>query len=273
MRRSLLVTLAGLALGSAPAQETFTNPRFTAPEGRPLEGLRICVDAGHGGQSFGATRGYTGGTRSAVSELTESDVNLRVALFLWDLLTQAGAEAVMTRTYETRLSPDVAPTATSEERAAGRTAELSIRRQVAEANDCDYIVMIHHNAGGGGSVNFTTVFHFDPAREDEPVTEGTHTPEIVAVSRGLSESILTHLSARMGTPTRPVQHGDYHVTRHANIPVTLVECSFMTNPEEARRLDQLAYNRLQAIGIFEGILAYHQANPAETARMRQETAR
>jgi N-acetylmuramoyl-L-alanine amidase len=266
----LLGTLALAA--SLPAQETVTNPHFTAPEGQPLEGLRICVDAGHGGQSFGATRGYTGGTRSAVSDLTESDVNLRAALFLWDLLTQAGAEVVMTRTHETRLSPDVLATATSPERAGARTAELSIRRQVAEANDCDYMVSIHHNAVGSPDVNFTTVFYFDPAQESEPVTEGTHTPGIVATSRGLSDAILTHLSERLGTNTRPPGHGDYHITRNANLPVVLVECAFMTNPEEAARIDEIAYARLEAIGIFEGIMAYHQGQPPSTATSSSEEA-
>ena len=104
--RILCVVLIAFSTLGIGAQESIQNPNFTAPEGEPLAGLRICVDAGHGGQIWGATRGYTGGTRSVVSSTTESEANLRVAMFLWDLLTQAGADVVMTRTFETRLSED-----------------------------------------------------------------------------------------------------------------------------------------------------------------------
>lgn len=255
-----------LALATAlPAQDHPPNPLYTAPPDEPLAGLRICVDPGHGGQIWGATRGYTGGTRSRVSSQTESDANLRVGLFLWDLLTQAGAEVVMTRTFETRLSEDCFAEPGSDEYVANRREELNIRVRVAETNDCDLFVAIHHNAGGEPGANYSTVYFFDPAlyEPDPDETPVEHPPEAVAASRDLADAIVSALGERLRIETRDARHGNYHVVRETSLPSVLVECAFMTHPEQAEWMEDLAYSRFAAIGIFEGILEQFGQTPAE----------
>ena len=232
------------------AQNHPPDPRYTAPEGKPLAGLRICIDPGHGGQIWGTTRGYTGGTRSRVSDQTESDANLRVGLFLWDLLTQAGAEVVMTRTFETRLSQDCFAKPDSEEYKANTREELNIRVRAAKANNCHFLVSIHHNAGSQD--NFSRAFFFDSNTRDQG--EIKHSPEAIAMSRKLAEAITGSLGIRLGLQTRPPRHGNYHVLRETPLPAVLVECAFMTNLEQAERMENPAYSRLAAIGIFEGIM-------------------
>jgi N-acetylmuramoyl-L-alanine amidase len=65
-----------------------------AADEKPLEGAIIVIDPGHGGQSY--SKSYTGGTRGTKSKLTESELNLRVALELKPLLEQAGAKVLLT---------------------------------------------------------------------------------------------------------------------------------------------------------------------------------
>jgi N-acetylmuramoyl-L-alanine amidase len=261
-----LITLITLIAMAASAGPVTVNPRYAAPEGEPLAGVRICVDAGHGGQSWGRTRGYTGGTRSVVSDQTESDANLRVALFLWDLLTQAGADVVMTRTEETRLSEDCLTPPASEQYRENRRQELGIRCRVAEANECDYLLSIHHNAVGNPSVNFSTAFFFSPEQYrsdegEEPPFE--HPVENVALARELAEEIVASLGEHLALGTRPARHGDYHLLRETSLPSVIVEAAFMTNPDQAEWMENLAFHRLEAIAIFEGILNAHGVN-AET---------
>jgi N-acetylmuramoyl-L-alanine amidase len=192
-----------------------------------------------------------------VSDTTESDANLRVGLFLWDLLTQAGAEVVMTRTFETRLTDDCFSPPNSDSYRANRSEELGIRCRVAEANDCDLMISIHHNAVNNPEVNFATAFYFDPlayraAEGEDPPVE--HPTEAVELSRRLAESVVENLHERLEIPTRSARHGDFHVLRETSLPVVLSEGSFMTNPDEARRLDNLARARLEAIALFESIV-------------------
>lgn len=254
--RSLCFALIALCAIGLGAQGVDLNPVYTAPEGEPLAGLRICVDPGHGGQVWGSARGYTGGTRSAVSDQTESDANLRIGMFLWDLLTQAGADVVMTRTFETRLSDDCLASPETDEYSANRREELNIRVRVAEANDCDVLLSIHHNAfgsSGNNTINHASAFYFQAdgeGSENAPV----HTPEAEQESSELATAVLRGLHEQLGIETRGPMHGDFHVIRETTLPAVLVECSFMTNPENAQRMENLAYSRLAAIGIFEGIL-------------------
>lgn len=252
--RVLLLTVLVFAMTTAilNAQNPGANPRYTAPEGKPLEGWRICIDPGHGGQIWGKTRGYTGGTRSVVTDQNESDANLRIGLFLWDMLTQAGAEVVMTRTFETRLSEDCFAAPETPEYKANEREELNIRVRVAEANNCDFIISIHHNAVSGSDVNFTTAFFFEGV--DAGQNGVKHPAESVAMSKKLSVAIIESLSNKLGLTTRPARHGNYHLLRETSLPAVIVECAFMTNPAQSEWMEDLAYSRMAAIGIFEGIL-------------------
>src|SRR5437588_3216464 len=73
-------------------------------ESGPLAGAVIVVDPGHGGQRY--SKSYTGGTRGVASGLTESELNLRVAVELAKLLKEKGATVYMTREADHRLSPE-----------------------------------------------------------------------------------------------------------------------------------------------------------------------
>jgi N-acetylmuramoyl-L-alanine amidase len=92
-------------------------------------------------------------------------------------------------------------------------------------------------------------------------------------ARALAEAAVTRLQARLGTETRPARHGNFHVLRDCPLPVVLTEASFMTNPEEAQRLDQLAYNRLEAIAIFEAVLDCYGQAPADQVEVAEEVSK
>ena len=67
----------------------------TSNASNSLSGLKICVDPGHGGTEVGAV---------GPSGVTESNVNLGIALRLKDLLEKSGAQVIMTRTTDKQVS-------------------------------------------------------------------------------------------------------------------------------------------------------------------------
>lgn len=252
--------------------QPIANPRIEVPSNRPLEGLRICIDAGHGGHVWGPTHGYVAGTRGADTGFSESEANLRAALFLWDLLTQAGAEVVMTRTRPDRLTED------------DSSARIELHARVAKADDenCDYFLSIHHNAPAPNQprdVNYTSVYYFDTSQYNDeynrdPVYVPRHHDEELNRERcDLALAIQEALSRRLDLPPirvpeqwaehfgHGVPHGDFHVIRETDLPAVLVECSFMTHPDEDRRLNDPARAKQEALGIFEGILAHFRTHP------------
>ncbi|MEM3341744.1 MAG: N-acetylmuramoyl-L-alanine amidase, partial [Thermoplasmata archaeon] len=89
-----------------------------ARDGRPLSGISIAIDAGHGGRDPGAV---------GPSGLKESTINLDIAFRLKAILEAEGATIVMTRTSDTYVS-------------------LSERSSLANSRNVNYFISIHCNA-------------------------------------------------------------------------------------------------------------------------------
>lgn len=98
---------------------------------KPLAGVKVVVDAGHGGWDPGAV---------GVNGLTEKQVNLQVAKALRNCLVEyGGAEVIMTRTDDSYLS-------------------LAARVQKANDNWADRFISIHHNGSVNPTHNGTAVY-------------------------------------------------------------------------------------------------------------------
>jgi len=202
---------------------------FSSRQNKPLSGITICVDPGHGGEN--SEPGYTGGTRGIVTGQTEGDVNLRVSLLLRQYLEAAGARVVMTRI--------------SDDRCQGGTCkrdELDFRSNTAKQYRADFFISVHHNeVGGKPNTNYTAVFY----------------PKHSGASAPLAANISSAVSRYLGTRNVGAKVGDYRVLNQiGSIPGVIVEASFMSNPNEDRRLANLAYNKQEAKGIATGILNY-----------------
>jgi len=102
----------------------------------PLAGLRIAIEAGHGGSNTGAV---------GLSGLLEKDINLDTALKLGDLCRAAGMEA-----YQLRPDDEGVP--------------YMARRDSIEASGADLVVSIHTNAGGRGylGVGGASTYYHNP---------------------------------------------------------------------------------------------------------------
>lgn len=197
---------------------------------KPLRGIRICIDPGHGGQARWNKIRYTGGTIGVATGQTESDVNLRVSLMLKTYLEAAGAEVIMTRISDDRCTND-----------ADKLPELDFRPNLANSRGADLFISVHHNdAGRNPGVNYSAVFF----------------PKGTMHSVSLAENIAQSLENHMGVPTKGALPGSYRVLSKAKMPSVIVEASFMTCPEEDRRLAMVSYNKLEAKAIATGIMNY-----------------
>ena len=101
------------------------------PYARYLEGIKICLDPGHGGLAHlpNYKRGPTG--------FREAEANLRVALYLSEFLTEVGAIVFMTRTNDSFVS-------------------ISDRSEIANKNAVDFFISLHHNFFSNPETNYTS---------------------------------------------------------------------------------------------------------------------
>lgn len=197
------------------------------PYARYLEGIKICLDPGHGGQAYlpNYKRGPTG--------LREAEANLRVALHLRDFLTQAGAIVFMTRTDDSFVSiPD--------------------RSEIANKNAVDFFISIHHNSFSDPETNYTSTWYHQDADDSRASLD---------LARYVQQSVADALRLPQFPPTglysdRLVIPSGFGVLRQTKRPAILCEASFYSNPEEEQRLKKESYNKREAYGYFIGIARY-----------------
>ena len=198
------------------------TPAPTIDPKHPLRGLRVTVDAGHGGNDSG--------TVGLELKVKEKDLNLKVAQALKTELEKRGAQVTMTREKDHQVSPEDAP--------AGQ--ELQSRVDVAERHQAQLFISIHHNAR--------------PDVKDGRVSHGTHVYYYQPSGRGLAQAIARPLARAIGEPAWKHLWRSFHVIRQTGMPAVLVEVNFLSNPTlEKGMLRRPNYPQKAARGIVEGV--------------------
>ena len=233
---ALLCALVWL-LGGAPLGRPRSTPSAaTAGQATTEPSASICcvvIDAGHGGED--------GGTSSAAG-LVEKEVNLSVAFALRDMMEAAGIPVVMTRT-EDKLLYD----RNVDFQGRKKVLDLATRRIMAEqtAERCggnSLFISIHMNAFP------------QPQYSGMQVWYGTGDPRSAVIAEGIQSAS----RALMPENTRGIKEAGSNIYLLDRIgpPAVLVECGFLSNPDEAQRLSEEAYRRAVAAVIFCGLSPY-----------------
>ncbi len=181
----------------------------------PLKGKRILIDPGHGGEEFGAV-GQGG--------LKEKDVNLSVAFFLRDMLSEAGADVAMTREGD-------------------ETISRWERRDMANAMKPDAYVAIHHNAMPEDFTNRVEVYY-------PWVPQGPSVDLAWIAAQRLSEA--------MGLPFRNPLPSKYTVMQIDVEPAILTEASYIADPREEMFLRNEKRRKAEAKAIFDSLMYYFE---------------
>lgn len=186
---------------------------------------RFCVvlDAGHGGVDGGAL-GISTGAR-------EAEINLAVTLKTGALLESAGVRVVYTRKGEKSLCPD---------EQYNKKQDMRLRGQVIDAAKPDIVVSVHMNSYPDLRVRGAQTFYY-------PDSE---------CGKELAESIQRSLKMADPNNRRTVKAEDFFLLRTYAGPSALVECGFMTCPEEEKLLQEQEYQEKLAYCIFDGIMRY-----------------
>ena len=190
-----------------------------------MKGKTIVIDPGHGGNDAGAI-GPTG--------VMEKSVTLNVALELEKLLKAEGASVIMTRTTDQTVS--------SKGAAASDIEELQVRCDVANNIKADIFISIHADSFTKPEAKGTTAYYYGQSEDDK--------------SKKLAESIRKALCEQIKTPSRGIKPCNFYVVRHTDMPATLIELAFISNPEEEKLLNSEDGVLKAAQGIFDGIEDY-----------------
>ena len=203
---TILITLMLTALGSRAVMVISQN--------MPIEREHcFIIDPGHGGVDGGAT--------SCTGKL-ESAFNLEISLRLNDLMRFLG--------YETRMirKEDISIYTTGETIAQKKMSDLKERVRICAETDGAILLSIHQNTFPDSRYSGAQVFY--------PPTEG---------SRELAEALQKALISTLNPGSnRQVKKAEgVYLMAHISCPGVLIECGFLSNPEEESRLRSPEYQK------------------------------
>lgn len=182
---------------------------------------RIVIDAGHGGFDPGKV-GTTG--------TLEKDINLNIALKLKKVLVDSGYEVIMTREDDSALC--------HENVAKKKMSDLKSRVSIINENAPAVAISIHQNSYSAGTKG-AQVFYYKNSEE----------------SKEFASVLQNTLKEELADGNHRVEKGDdsYYMLKKTEGIFAIVECGFLSNPEEEALLKTENYQQKMAESIAEGI--------------------
>ena len=232
---ALLLGATAYLLGGSPLGRERGVVYADAPAGDGDPSITVVViDAGHGGEDGGA---------SSASGVVEKDVNLSVAFALRDLFEVAGIPVVMTRTEDILLYDR-----NVDFQGRKKVLDLAARQLIAEKAAATAA------AGGGTSLFISIHMNAFPAPQYSgmQVWYGVGDPASEAVANGIQAASLS-LMPDNRRKTKAAGSSIYLLDRIRS-PAVLVECGFLSNPDEAALLATEAYQYALAAVVFAGVI-------------------
>lgn len=169
--------------------------------------------------------------------VSEADINLKIVLKLQQLLEQSGTEVILTRSDENAIYDLDKKTLRDK-----KNSDIKNRVKIGNNSSADIFVSIHLNKIPQSQYRGWQTF-FKDGNED---------------SKKLATSIQNNLNEAMQKENKrePLKINNIYIIKKVEIPTTIVECGFLSNPEEEKLLQQDEYQDKLAWGIYNGIMQY-----------------
>lgn len=215
---------------------TFKAAPKLAAGSKPLQGITVMLDPGHGGTDIGtpgivgestgvetdaAIPGQDGNGAGVVRSVVEKDINLATAGAARNYLEALGAVVLMAREGD-------------------ETVSMNDRLEKIQQPEVDFMISLHCNSipddRDGTGPSGTEVYYYEDA------------------AAPLAEAVLQGICERTGRDIRSTQQGNYKITLNSNAPSIMVELGFITNPWEYDNLCEKQAIYDTAAAIADGIM-------------------
>lgn len=189
----------------------------------------VIIDAGHGGEDGGA---------SSAAGLIEKDVNLEIATILCDMLRANDINVIMTR-EDDRLLYDRSVNY------QGRKKKLDLAARLAVANSTPdaIFISIHMNSFTDSRYSGLQVWYSPNNQDSSPLAE---------LIRAKNHELLQPQNSR----TTKSATSAINLLHNASCPAVLVECGFLSNPDEAALFENDEYRQRVAFMLFCSIIEF-----------------
>lgn len=181
----------------------------------------IVLDAGHGGSDPG---------KIGVNGALEKDINLQIVMRVRNLLEKNNISVVLTR--------DTDAIEFSGEDTGSKKADMKKRIEIINETNPFLAVSIHQNSFTDSSVSGAQVFYYSGSKAGEKYGK-------------IMQSALHTLDENNKREAK--SNDTYYLLRKTNVPTVIVECGFLSNPQEAKKLMTEEYQETISKAIVDGI--------------------
>lgn len=222
-QKAMVLFLAVMLLGAFVVGKELGEYVATAGEAKEKSNI-IVVDAGHGGSDPG---------KVGVNGELEKDLNLEIAKKVEKELKNQGFEVIMTREDDKGLK--------RMGKESGKKEDLRTRVDTINNSGAALAISIHQNSYNQSDVKGGQVFYY------------THSTEGKKAAVQMQEA----LKGGDAQNTRQAKaNNSYYLLKRTEIPTIIVECGFLSNPQEAAKLKEEKYQETLAKSISEGVKRY-----------------
>lgn len=171
-------------------------------------GYVIVIDAGHGGAD--------GGVVSNINKVKESEINLYVSKILANKLSRKGYTVKLTRNADVGLYEIGASNK--------KLSDMQKRKEIINAQKPNLVISIHQNYFPSTSVHGAHVFYSDKQEKSE------HYAKLFQQDLNLALE-----------QDKECKKADYYVLQCSPYPSLLIECGFLSNPNDEKNLLKASY--------------------------------
>lgn len=184
---------------------------------------RVIIDPGHGSPDGGAV---------SANGNVESDINLAIAKKLAEELSERGYDVVMTRDSKNGLDKK-------------KKTDMKMRLEIMQKTPADIFVSIHANKFRQSKYRGAEVLYSDNFIQSTLLAQ-------------LIMDEIRDIDPQNQTRTISEAEKSLYLMKNATVPSVIVECGFISNPEEEKLLLSKDYQSRMASAICEGIISYYK---------------
>ena len=196
----------------------------------PVLNKTIVLDAGHGTPDEGAQNN---------EGMTEAKVNLEIAYKTKKLLEECGAKVILTRSDDNAIYDENAKTIGQK-----KVSDIKNRVKIGNESSADIFVSIHLNKiSDTRCKGWQTFYNIRNKNSKKLATK---------IQESLNNTI------EIENKRKPQKLTNIYIMKNVEIPITIVECGFLSNKEDANLLKTDEYQEKLAWGIYGGIMKYFE---------------
>ena len=172
---------------------------------------------------------------------TEAKINLSITYKTKELLEQNGYKVILTRSDDNAINDSSATTIKEKKR-----SDIKNRVKIGNESNADIFVSIHLNKIQQSQYWGWQTFYKKGNEQGKKLAEN--------IQNSLTQ-VIQKENKRV-----PLEINNVYIIENIKIPTTIVECGFLSNPEEEKLLQDQEYQQKLALGIYNGIAEFFSKN-------------